>query len=352
MKKHLLRAFVCIGVLALTLLIACGSGAEAAGDKAYKMSQRTTGAAQREHWKMAFMKYREAVMANPQNVSTRLRNRFIEMCIVRARLMLEEGGVNMGGIPLLMNDIEAQLKDDVETSVRQDYARFLAQLGDSSSVRRRFIDALRYYDRAISKAADPAPFREMRAGVIGDVVQENYEIAKFELAAGRREKEEEDKTTHFIRAEYFAKVALYFDSTFVPAQTVLGEIYKENIWSYSAFVSVIRDYTDTVMFRRINDKRILLAIAANPSGGTRYEIRVHSSANTDLRMRSEHFALIDLEGKRFNGAPGANMSPDILGFEREGVYTINFPGAPAMGRISKLIYDNTPQRQFSEKYFQ
>jgi hypothetical protein len=337
------------GAAVLALIVSCASSEEAAGDKAYDMANRTQGDTRRTQLKTAYINYRKAVVADTNKVSTKLRNRFLEMCIVRAKMVLDEGSAAMGAIPLLMEDIEGQLKPDAQPELRQQYAAFLVQLGDSSASKRKFIDALKYYDRAIDKAADAAPFREKRAAVIKDVARENYDNGMIEFQEGKAAKEE--GVPQLIRAEYFAKAALYFDSTYKDALKFLSDCYKENISTHSAFLSVVDDYTDTLMFRKINKYDLLLAIsnpnAVQAKGGPTLIIRMHSNTYNPLRMKSQDFALIDVNGKKYPAVEGQKMDPDILDQEREAQYTLRFP-APAAA-VKKLIYENGPH--YTEKNF-
>ncbi|MCL2218758.1 MAG: hypothetical protein FWC23_02440 [Chitinispirillia bacterium] len=328
---------------AVALLTACATGEEAAGDKAYDMSKKATGDARRTQLKTAYMNYRKAVMADTTKVSTKLRNRFLEMALVRAKMMLEEGSYTMDGIPLLMEDIENQLKPDAQPELRQQYSAFLVQMGDSAAARTRFIDALAYYDRAIDRAADAAPFREKRTGVIKSVADENYELGMMNWEMGNKDKDE----SMLVKAEYYARVALYFDSTHAKALKLLGDCHKANINTYSAYVTVMHgEYSDTLVFRRINKYDILLSVYA--SRGNTYQIRMHSNTYNPLRMKSEHFMLVDTDGKRYPANAGAKMDPDILDQEREALYTVVFPST-GRATIKKLIYENGPH--YSEKNF-
>jgi len=343
MYKQILRLVT--GAAVMVLLISCASSEESAGDKAYDMANKTQGDTRRTQLKTAYMNYRKAVMANPDKVSTKLRNRFLEMCLDRIKMVLEEGSATMDAIPLLMDDIEGQLKDDAQPELRQRYAAFLVQMGDSSKVKDRYIDALKYYDRAIEKAADAAPFREKRASVIKGVADENYEKGMDELGMFKKDKED---VAAAIRAEYFAKVALYFDSTHAKALELLSECYKANVQTYSAFTTVVDDYTDTLMYRKINKYDLLLAIPAmQTKGGITLVIHMHHNTYNPLRMRSEHFALVDVDGKKYPAAEGQKMEVDVLDKDREAKYTLRFP-APA-GKIKKLVYENGPH--YTEKNF-
>ncbi|MCL2182326.1 MAG: hypothetical protein FWB85_02505 [Chitinispirillia bacterium] len=329
---------------AVALLTACATGEESAGDKAYDMAKRVSGDQRKTQLKTAYMNYRKAVMAKPDGVSTKLRNRFLEMALVRAKMMLEEGSYKMDGIPLLMEDIENQLKDDALPENRQNYGAFLAQMGDSAAARTRYIDALAYYDRAIEKANDPTPFKDKRTGVIKNVAGENYELGMMNWEIGQREKNDVEAT---VKAEYYAKVALYFDSTHAKALKLLSDCYKANINTYSAYLMVMDgEYSDTIVFRKINKYDILLAPEATK--GSTHKIRMHSNTYNPLRMRSEHFMLVDTNGKRYPANAGSKMDPDILDQEREGIYLVTFPNT-GKATIKKVIYENGPH--YTEKNF-
>ncbi|MDR2729042.1 MAG: hypothetical protein LBB56_07900 [Chitinispirillales bacterium] len=347
--KSFVRLLVGAGLL--MMMVSCGGGDEAAGDKAYNMSKRATGDARRTQLKTSYLYYGKAIKANPNKVSKKLRDRFIEMAVVRVKMVLDEGNTNMGAIPLLMDEIEGQLTpeyiNDVSPELRNQYAAFVVQLGDSSAAKERFIDALAYYDKAIEKAADPSPFREKRASVVKSVAQENLEIGQMELEMAIKNRKELD-VEGLIKAEYYAQVALYFDSTFDAAKKLLSSVRKENISSYAAFPMVITDYTDTVMFRRINKFDILLAIPAilTKGGSTIAEIHMHNNSYNPLRKYSEHFSIVDVNGKEYKAAV-SKMEPEFLDQEREGKFTLRFPAASAA--IKKVTYKNGPH--YTEKNF-
>jgi tetratricopeptide (TPR) repeat protein len=333
-----------VGVGAAALLFSCATGEETAGDKAYEMAKKTSGDVRRTQLKTAYMNYSKVVKANPDKISTKLRNRFLEMCLIRANMVLNEGNARMDAIPLLMEDIEGQLKSDADNDLRQKYAAFLVQLGDSSAAKTKFIDALKYYERAIEKAGDPAPFKEKRASVIRGVVKENHDLGVMAYEMGIKAKEGGE--ADLIRAEYFAKAALYFDSTDANAKKLLSDCYKANINSIAAYLAVITDYTDTVMFRRINNQDILLSIIAMKGGLVKF--RMHNNSYNPLRLKSTDFYLIDKNGKKYQGLPGSKIEPELLDQERmveDGTLRFQAPAA----EVKIFGYENGPHK--TEKHF-
>lgn len=335
-----------VGLSVLMMMISCTSSEEAAGDKAYSLSKKAQGSERRTQLKTAYINYRQAVKANPEKVSIRLRNRFLEMCVVRAKMVLDEGNSQMDAIPLLMDDIEGNLTPEVAPELRQQYAAFLVQLADTSSSKEKYDDALKYIDRAIEKASDPAPFKAKRADVVKKVAEENFELAKYEYEQGKKDKENTDA---MIRAEYYTKVALYFDSTFEDAQKLLSDVRKANIGTYSAFVSVIENYSDSVVFDKVNKYDILMAVPAiqKRGGSTKAIINIYNYSYNPLRMKATDFALVDESGKKYK-ARASKITPDFLDQEKEMEVKLSFP--TPRGEIKKLVYENDPH--FSEKFFQ
>jgi len=343
--KSVLKVLAGVGACALVVL-SCASGEESAGDKAYDMAKRTSGDARRTQLKTAYINYDRAVKKNPDKISNKLRERYLDMCITRAQMVLDEGSATMDAVPLLQKDIDAHLTPDVPADLRQRYAAFLVQLGDTSAGKMKYIDALVYYDKAVEKAADPAQFKAKRDGVIKNVAEENYELGMMEFEMGKTDKEEAEMK--FIRAEYFAKVALHFDSTFEKAKKLLTDCYKLNRETYSAYLTAVDDYTDTLVFRKINKLDILIAIPDyKVMGGSAVAIiHMYNYSFNHLRMKSEDFALVDTDGKEYKAAAG-KMEPEILEYEKEAKYTLRFPVPSAP--VKKLIYKNGPH--YTEKNF-
>jgi tetratricopeptide (TPR) repeat protein len=318
---------------------------EKAGDEAYDIAKQSTGGARHMQLKNAYVNYDKAVKSNPDKISNKLRERYLDMCIARVQLILDEGNASMTAIPLLQNDIDTYLTTNIPADIRQRYATFLAQLGDSSASKARYTDAFAYYDKAIEKAANPAPFKAKRDGIIKKEAEENYERGMMEFEMGKKNKEE--AAVKYIRAEYFAKVALHFDPDFQKAQKLLSDCYKINREIYSTYITTVDDYKDTLVFRKVNKLDILIAIPDYKVTGDSAVaiINVYNYSSDHLRMVSEDFSLVDTDGKEYKAAAG-KMNPDVLEYEKEAKYTLRFPVPSAP--IKKLTYRN--YRHHTEHY--
>jgi uncharacterized protein (TIGR02145 family) len=138
---------------------------EETGDKAYEMAKRTTEGERLKQLKTAYMYYDKAVKSNPNKISNKLRERYLDMCITRVQLILDEGATSMSAFSLIQNDIDTYLTTNVPADIRQRYATFLAQLGDSSVSKANYVEAISYYNKAIEKAANSTPFKAKQAAV-------------------------------------------------------------------------------------------------------------------------------------------------------------------------------------------
>lgn len=330
---------------ALTMIIGCGpSSLEKKGDTAYRMSQKLQGDQKRIQLKTAYMMYDKAVKNNPDKITPKLRNRYIEMTLMRANMVLNEGAAHMEAIPLFLDDIEKVMTTDVSPDLKQQLALFVTQIADSSIAKARFDEALTTIDKAISFASDPSPIKAKKQEFVKRISQDNYDMADMEYNNGKQSKDAED----FVKAEFYCLSALYFDSTNADAQNLLKSCRKENLATYSAYLRVIDPIPDSAVFKSINKYDILLAIPTLSKRGRSISaiVDIYNYSYNPLRLKAQHFHLVDANGKRFT-ARETRLDPEILDQEHEAKLKLTFP-APG-GEIQKLIYENDDH--YSEKLF-
>ncbi len=345
LMRSVVRLSISIGISFFALIASCGLGSdEQRGDASYRRAQHLNGLEKRQEQKMAYTMYKRVVEAHPTSISNRLRDRFIEMSLVRAKMVLDEGSASSDAIPLFQNDIEKLLTNNASPNLRQEYALFLVQMADSFSAKERFDEALHYIDRAISYAAEPKSLVKRKQELVGKVAKENFEIAQVEYENGKQNKEDEDA---FVRAEYYALVALLFDPAYNDAVKLLSDLRKQNIGTYSGYLKVIQNIPDSAIFRKVNKYDILLAVPTVAKGGAvSLEINIYNYSFNPLRMKSANFFLADKAGKRYQARP-IKIEPEMLDQEHEAKFKLNFPGPS--GDIARLIYDDPPH--YSEKCF-
>ncbi len=336
------RLLVCLSVL--TMVISCSNPYEKKGDAAYKIAQKLQGDQKRYQQKMAYMMYDKAVKNYPQKISPQLRNRYIEMILVRAEMVLNEGAVKAEALPLFIKDLDTYITPDVSPELKQQYAFFLAQMADSSVARERYVEAIEVFDKAISTANDKAPVETKKKELLGKIAKDNYDIAELEFTNAKANKDVEG----FIKAEYYLLVAMQYDATNADIQRLLSDVRKENRSTYSAFVRVIEDIPDSAMFRSINKWDILLAVPTfNKKGsGVSAIVTIYNNSWNPLRMNAGDFKLVDANGKKYPAAK-TRLEPEMLDQQHETKCKLSFPGAPAS--VKKLVYENG--EHFSEKLF-
>lgn len=332
-----------LGLCVLTFISSCGMASdEQRGNAAYRRAQKLEGGQKLVEQKMAYTMYQRAIDAHPDKISPQLRSRYIELSLLRAKQALNEGSVNSDAIVIHCRDVDKYLtKDAALPALNQDYALFLVQMADSFAVKEHFNLAMSFIEKAISYANDKTPFVTRRDELLKKVSKENIDLAQAEFDNGTQNT---DDAEAFVRAEYYAVAALYFDSANAEAAKLLSTLRKKNVGTYSAYLRVIENIPDSAVFRKINKYDILLAVPSTK--GSVYEITMYNYSFNPLKMKSEHFFAADKDGKRYKAA-AAKIEPEMLDQEHEAKFKLSFP-LPA-GQAARLIYDNPPH--YSEKCF-
>lgn len=340
--KVVLRFIACLSVLMMT--ISCSSSYEQKGNAAYKAASKLQGDQKKIQLKAAYINYDKAVKSKPDKINTRLRNRYIEMTLVRAGMVLNEGAVHMEALPLFLDDIEKSITADVSPELKQQYALFIAQMADSSLQKGNVDEARERLDKAIAVASDPAPLITKKKQTIDQLAQQNYDEAEIAFANGTTNKDAND----FVMAEFYANCALLFDSLHQQAKDLLIKCRKENRGTYSAYISVIDPIPDSSIFKIVNKWDILLAIPEMKRRGKTYRtvVNIYNYSWNPLRLRSSNFFLVDVNGKTYK-AFSKRLLPEMLDQEHEAKLRLVFPKPSA--KIKMLRYENGDH--LSEKYF-
>lgn len=332
------------GLSVLMLIISCSSTPESRGNAAYKAAQKLSGDEKRLQLKTAYLNYDKAVKDNPGKIGNRLRNRYIEMTLARAGMVINEGAAHMEAIPLFLDDIEKNMTADVRPELKQEYALLIAQMADSSLAKGRIDEARERLDKAIAVASDPTPLKEKKNTAITKLYQQYYDEAEIAYTNGKTNKDAND----LVVAEFNVLCALLFDSSKVEAKELLTNLRKENRSTYSAYLSVIDPIPDSAIFKIVNKWDILLAVPTLQARGRtmRAVIDIYNYSWNPLRLRSKNFFLVDVNGKRYQALP-TRLSPEMLDQEHEAKLKMSFPKPSA--EIKMLLYEN--EEHVSEKHF-
>jgi hypothetical protein len=342
--KRALMTCLCAG--ALLSMMSCATGPEGKGDKSYTQSKKVAeGDERRMLEKTAYMNYKTAISAHPDKISPRLRSRFLELALKRGRMILTEGGYWFEAVPLILDEIEKRWSADVPDSLKDMYGELLVQLADSGFENTHVSVGLENLDKAVEKSADKARFAKARTDRIGNLAEQYQAMATAELTQGKENKDAES----MVRAEFYAQMALEFDSASMEAASLLSKARVENVSTYSLYKKVIDPPPDTVLYKKINKYDIFMAVAAQLNKGrtTTMQVTMWNYSYNPQRLKPQSFKLQDTNGKQYTALGSSTIKPEILDQEFETKLTLQFPSPGA--RIYKLIYDNPPH--YSEKLF-
>jgi tetratricopeptide (TPR) repeat protein len=341
--RHIAKAV--IGLTVLIMLASCTTSYEAKGDAAYKAAQKTEGDEQRLLQKKAYLFYQQAIQARPDKVGNRLRNRFVEMTLNRANMVLSEGSADMGALPLYIEDLDSSMTPEVRPELKTQYANFIMKLADSSFTNQKIYEGLDYIDKALAIAPDKSAIQERKAAVVENLAKDNYEMAKMEYENGKEQKDHEA----LVRAEYYAKLALYYDEDYPGAQELLSKLYQQNLKTYSAYEAVVTDKPDSNIYYQVNEYDILLAVPTIKLGRAAVaKVSMYNYSYNPLRVMSSNFALVDDKGRKYTATKASRIKKEILDQEHElEKMTLVFP--KPRGKIKKLVYEY--KDHYTEKNF-
>jgi hypothetical protein len=337
--------WVAVSLSALVLASSCTTTYESKGDKAYKASLKASGDSKRLLEKEAYVFYRKAVKMHPDRIGARLRNRFVEMTLSRANMVLIEGSATMDALPFFIEDIDTVLTADVDPANKTKYAEFLVTLADSNFAIQKLYKGLGFIDKAIKIAPDPASFQKKRDDVVANFAKSNFDMAKAEYDQGKTEQDFQS----LVRAEYHTQLALLYNKSYPGAEELLSTLHQLNLANYSAYKAVVEDMPDTTVFRQVNKYDILLAVPTHSSTGatTTLLLNIYNYSYNPLRLRPENFIIVDVNDVKYSALPSTKIDPEILEQEHEAKLHLVFKTGSA--KIKKVMYDSGDHH--TEKFF-
>jgi hypothetical protein len=329
------------------LVISCTTSYESKGNGAYREALRAAdGSIKRIKFKEAYYYYKKAIETYPNRIGLQLRNRFIEMTLERAEMVLNEGSAEMDALPLFMKDIDKHLTADVDAQNKERYATFLVNLADSCFSKLRLYEGLNLLDKAAGVATNKAPIEAKKKGKMDNFAQENYDAAELEMANGKANEDAEA----LVRAEFMVKVAIMYDENYPNAQRLLSDLYKENRGTYSAYEAVVTDRPDSNIYDAVNKYDILLAVPDLMAGRNPVlKTEMYNYSCNPQRLRAKNFFIEDVNGKRFYALPSSKFGKEILDQEFETKMTLRFRSSGA--KIKKLAYETEDKEHYTEKVF-
>ena len=337
MKKYVLCV---LGAVLCVFVISCSKVAsyESQADKAYNQSKKAQGYEKKMLEKRAYIFYQRVLHEQPdrQKLSLSFKQRFLEITLNRAQMVLDEGQYNSDPVRLFMADIDSILTKDSPIELRQRYADFLSALSDSCLIHSQIDEALKWITKASTEVDNPSSLLDKKKAVINDFCKQNFTMATEAFEESKSEKDAEAA----VKAEYYVLLTLVFDPNYPGADKLLSELRKVNANVYSGYAKVVEGKLD----KRVNKFDILLAISKNAKGSM--TVSMFNNSYNPQRLKPENFYLVDDKGKKFVASAASKIDPEILDTEHEtkNIHLV-FPGAS--GTIKKLVYENG--EHYSEK---
>lgn len=333
---------------ALLMMISCQSQYESKGNSAYKAAQKATGNMQKQKQKESYMYFKKHLEQKPTKLSMQFRNRFIEMALVRAEMVLIDGNANMDAIPLFMSEIDSTMTAEVDPGVKDRYADYLTLLADSSFAKRKLYKGLGFIDKALTIANDKTKLEEKKKSIVDNFAKENYEAGEIEMINGKTNEDSES----LIRAEFLVKVCLQQDKNYPGAKDLLGKLYKMNLGSYSAYDAVVLDKPDTTIYSEINKYDVLMAVpkATQRGKAAKLEVEIFNYSYNPIRLKPASFYIVDTKGKKYKALKSSKFDKELLDQEMETKMVLQFKKGSA--KIKKLVYESSDNGEhYTEKMF-
>ena len=312
---------------------------EAKGNKAYNQARHSEGINKRTLEKRAYIFYQKWNNSHPDKskLSLAFRQKFIEMTLIRANMVLSEGTYDMDPIKLFIKDIDTCLTKELGGEIGQEYAKFLLMMADSSVARNKLDDALDWITKAQKVVDDPSPMEAKRKALITDFTKQFYEMASQAFNEGKDSKDPEV----LLKAEYYVQLVLVYDPNYPGAADLLSNLRRANVNTYSGYARVIEGKLDP----RVNKFDIYLAVV---SGTTNMTLSMFNYSYNPLRLKAENFYLVDVKGEKYKALPSSKLDPEILDTQHE-TKKLHLVFPKPKGELKKVVYQDG--EHYSEKLF-
>jgi hypothetical protein len=337
MKKYALLMFNAVMCM---FLLSCSGSYESQANKAYNQSKHAQGYDKKMLEKRAYIFYQRAIKEsrNKHNLPLDFQQRFLDISLNRANMVLTEGSYDMDALHLFVEDIDSTISKETPVDIKQRYAALITAMADSSLGRGQVDQALKLLTKAGIIIDNPGPYETKKKQITADFSKQYMGTAEDAFNRSKEDKDPEQA----VKAEYYVQLAMVFDPTISGGEKLLSELRKINLPVYSGYAKVVEGKLD----KRVNKFDILLAITKNAKGSM--TICMFNNSYNPQRLKPENFYLVDASGQKHKAAASSKIEPEILDTQHETkTIRLAFPGAPA--NIKKLVYENG--EHYTEKLF-
>jgi hypothetical protein len=331
-----------LNLIVLMFLMSCSTvgSYESQANKAYDQSKKAQGYDKKMLEKRAYIFYQKVLKAQPDRnkLSLRFKQRFLEITLNRANMVLNEGSYDMDAIHLFMEDLDSLLNKESPSDLKQRYTDFLCIMADSSLVRYQVDQALKWINKAMTVTENPSVLQEKKKKIISDFTRQYFDQASAAFIEGKENKDPEMA----VKAEYYVGLVMVYDSAFTGAAALLSEIRKANVNTYSGYAKVVEGKLD----KRVNKFDILLAVTKNNKGSM--DVCMFNNSYNPQRLKPETFYLVDDKGQKYAAQKSSKIDPEILDTQHE-TKNLKLVFGGVKGQVKKLVYENG--EHYTEKFF-
>jgi hypothetical protein len=283
--------------IALSFMVLASCGLEGKAEKAWKDAQKATDlSTQRLKQKEAYAYYSQAYEKAQGKASAKLLNGYLKSAITRIGNYFEERkSATDQQVETLRKEIEKVIKlDGVSVDTKDAYAKFLISVAQNYREKGDISNCIKELDNAKPFSADKSVIEALEAETRIDQGKAQLSIAKGKIEAAKKSRDPVD----YINAEYYAKVALHFDSTNADAQTVLAQARKELV-QHPCIYKVVIEYSDTALFKAVNSDRVTLAVSAIKAakGETVLDVKFFNDSWKAINPKPNLFKLVLTNGQ-------------------------------------------------------
>ncbi len=349
-----MKPILTLAAAAILMLSACQTGPEGKADKALKEAIKMSDdqyAQKVLKLKESYQYYKQAILPyiqNRQEIPVKLKNKYLASTMTRIEVLAENTTYDMDVFTLLREDVENYITEaEITPEIKDRFATFLINLAQFKTDQGNITGAMADLKQAVKVAANKAVPETKLADSKKSFATSQLDMAKELFDTGVKE----DSKGDVISAEYYTKVALKYDEENAEAVELLSKTRKELTDTYTAYVSVITDYTDTTLFESINTFDILMASTKMRKRGRSLtmDIVMINDAYNALRLKAKDFA-IEYEDGTIVKAKKASFKKSLLDQKRETKGTLTF--SAKKGKVKKLTYVNSHDKDLnSEKFF-
>lgn len=322
----------------LIVLTSCAPSLEDQGDKYTKQAKSSQNVAQRFNFeKAAYKAYYKAYHQKGDKSSQKLKSKYLGAIVTRMRNVgseTEEGFKATEVTELLLQAKKVATSGPIDAEFADMYALYLMDYAKELKGN-NITGAIEQLTLAQKIAADKTKPEAMLAEVKKEFLQNKLSQAKNELSEGIKN-EDEDAV---LRADYYAREVLHYDSTNADAQDLLKKSTKKLIGTYAAYDKVFdvnEKEVDTTLYSKINAQRVFMGFSEVLKKRTTLTLegKIINDSYNPVRMRKELFTLVLEDGKELKPTT-AEFNKKIVDIKHEAEIDLKFTGVTATPKMVK-----------------